>query len=238
MPEALSLLKALNHFGSEKKLEMKFTFPTKLTYFNSENISPVDTFKKLKEVANFFGKIIGAGILCDNFSLKTPLFCILVVNLLTYLGINFQNIYVNRKNFELLVFCVVTLGMGFQGVIKLYTFVWHRTKMLKLFDLAESFYKSSSDEKFQQIIEKWVLLSCHVGFFIVTLFTVSAIVILVYPLIVYSIIGVRVHHFGFLIPGINAESWFGYCLNFVHHSFQTYCVISSLIATCVSLLKR
>jgi hypothetical protein len=231
--ESASFYGDFNLVGREKSA-MKFKLPTKSTYFKTEKLSALQIFQKMFGVGNFVGKLIGTNIIDSDFTVKNPLFALLIVDMITYLAINFQNIYAFRENFEKVVFCVVTLGMGFQGAAKLYSFIWHREKILKLKAMAESFHESSMDVKAQLSFEKWALICCHIGCFVVLVFNAIAVLVFLYPIIVYLIFGLRILHFGFVIPGIDSERTFGYCINFAHQALQIYIVINAVIESCVS----
>lgn len=81
------------------------------------------------------------------------------------------------------------------------------------------------EEKFK----KWLIISCHVIFGLTILFLGAALLIFIYPAIVYIITGERTLHFGFILPVIDPDTITGYSLNFLHHTFQIYITIIALL---------
>jgi hypothetical protein len=94
----------------------KVKIPTKMTYFKSESFSSTEMFHKIIEIVDFVASFIGCNILSTNFSFKNFMLIALFVDLVTYLAISFQNIYAFRDDFVRQIFCVATLGMGFQAL--------------------------------------------------------------------------------------------------------------------------
>lgn len=155
--------------------------PTKKFYFKSEAISPIEMFHRNIEFANNFGKFIGSHIFSQNFSLINPVLIIMLIDLVTYLFISFQNIYAFWGDFVRVIFCVVTLGMGFQCCIKLYTFIFEREQIKKLAILTESFHENASCAKASQSFEKWILTFCRVASFMAILFYSCGFIVFFLP---------------------------------------------------------
>ena len=205
--------------------------PTKKHYFKTEAFSSIEMFHKAIEFVNFFGRALGCNIFSNNFSIFNPMMLVSMIDLSTYLLISFQNIYAFRDDFVRVVFCIVTLGMGFQCVNKVYTFIIDRKQTLKLALLIESFHETASCEKASKSFEKWILIFCHVESFGLVLFFGCGFLVFCYPIIYYLITWKKILHFGFIIPGIDWTTLHGYSLNFLHHSFQIYCVINAVFMT-------
>jgi hypothetical protein len=209
----------------------KVKIPSKATYFKSETVSSTEMFEKLIKAVNFIASFIGCHTMSPHFSFKNFMLIALFVDLVTYLAISFQNIYAFRDDFERQIFCVATLGMGFQGAIKLYTFVFNRENILKLAELAENFHKSSNDVKAVKSFEKWMLTFCHVGSLFAVAYFGCGFLVFCYPMIFYLIFGKKILHFGFVIPGTDSETLIGYSVNFAHQTFQIYVVIIAVSVT-------
>ena len=210
---------------------LKVKKPTKSFFFKS-NEQADEMFKKsLKITFGTFCRLIGCDIFSDKFTVHTFLFYGLVIDLISYLIISFQNIYSFRNDFIRSTFCVVTLGMGFQGAIKLYTFIFHRSDMLKYYDLTVLFQQSVQNFKIKNTLENSVLNSCIAALILIPMYLVCAILVFIYPIVYYMIISEKILHFGFILPFIDAESHLGYLLNFFYHSLQIFIVINATISS-------
>ena len=208
----------------------RIKMPTKETYFKN-NESSVKMFQKTIEAVNFCGGLIGCNIHTPNYTVHCTLFYILFLDLITYLSINFYSVYFFRNDFVLTTFCLVTLGMGFQGAIKLYVFIFHRVDMLKICKKIENVHKSATNKKIKHVLEQNVIYSCIAGSILIPLYIMSGILMFIYPIMYYIIFGEKTLHFGFLLPFIDWKSYLGYTLNFMHQTLQICIVMSAWLFT-------
>ncbi|CAO1305632.1 unnamed protein product [Diamesa serratosioi] len=203
---------------------------TKESYFKN-NESSVKMFQQTIKKVNFCGSLIGCNIHTPNYTIHCVLFYILMLDLFTYLSINFYNVYLFRNDFVLSTFCLVTLGMGFQGAIKLYVFIFHRFDMLKICSRIEKIHKSATNEKIKNVLEQNVIYTCIAGSILIPLYSMSGVLMFIYPIIYYMVFGEKILHFGFLLPFIDWQSHLGYSLNFMHHTLQICIVMSAWLFT-------
>lgn len=203
--------------------------PSKKFYFASDSMTSIEMCRKSLKVASFFGGFIGCDIYNPNFTRTNILFIILIIDLIFYLSISIYNIYLFRDDFVRMIFCIATLGMGFQGIAKLYAFIIRRNDVLKLSSMAESFHQNSKNLKNKNSFENAILNFAHVASFLTIIFILCGVAIIICPGIIYLITNKRVLHFGFILPWIDPESIHGYILNFLYQSLQTYIVIINLI---------
>ncbi|CAO1360022.1 unnamed protein product [Diamesa hyperborea] len=199
-------------------------------YFKN-NESSVKMFQKTIETVNYCGGLIGCNIHTPNYTVHCVLFYILLLDLVTYLSVNFYSVYIFRNDFVSSTFCVVTLGMGFQGAIKLYTFIFHRSDMLKICSKIENIHKSATNTKIKNVLEQNVIYTCMAGSFLIPLYTMSGILMFIYPIAYYALYGEIILHFGFLLPFIDWKSYLGYILNFMHQTLQICIVMSAWLFT-------
>jgi hypothetical protein len=210
---------------------LKFKLPTKITYFKSDKLSSLEMLKEVYHAINNVARLFGAHVLTENYSPTNPMMSLCIVDIIVYHLVSFQNIYAFRDDFARCIFCVVTLGMGFQSAIKMYTFIWHRKKTVELIHMSESFHESSDDRKTRERFEHWILICCHVGVFFAITFYGCALLIFSYPFVVRLFTGEWILHFGFIIPGIDWQTLHGYLLNFSFQTFQIQAVINALFSS-------
>ena len=192
-----------------------------------------EIYSQIVNTINWQLRFIGCHIFSTDFSYLNPWLLVLILDFITYVPINIYDVYLFRDDFIRDMFCLVTLGNGFQGGIKLYTFVLQRNNLLEIFSTAEEFIVDMENrdcsEKFK--FKKWLIISCHVIFGLSALFLFAGVLILIYPAIVYILIGERTLHFGFILPAIDPDSIVGYTLNFMHHTLQIYITIFALFTS-------
>ena len=205
--------------------------PTKSFFFKAHEKADEMFRKSLKKTVAPFFRCVGWNIFSTNFTVHTFIFYGLFFDIVSYFIINFYNIYLFREDFIRSTFCVVTLGMGFQGAIKLYTFVFRRSDMLRLHDLIVIFQQSVTSLEIQKALENSVINSCSAALFLIPAYIISATLMFIYPIVYYIIYDEKILHFGFILPFIDEHSQFGYALNFFHHSLQIFLVVNVLVAS-------
>lgn len=208
---------------------IKFTLPTKITYFKSEKLTPAQMFDKTSCWLNTIARLTGCHVLSPCFSYTNLVLMILSVDVITYYAITFQNIYELREDFVRTMLCVVTLGMGSQIIVIYYTFILDRKRIKKLFELAKSFHESANSEKASKTFERWILNSCHLGYLTASLYQACGVIVFFYPIVYYWFTGQKILHFGFVLPGFDWETPIGYSINFAHHTLQTYVVVNNIL---------
>jgi odorant receptor len=190
-------------------------------------------FNKIKDAISYVASFVGCHSVTPDYKIFNPIFCLLVIDLVTYLAISFENIYAFSEDFERQVFCVVTLGMGFQGTMQIYTFVFDKKRISELFKQAEAFHKSSQNPKTVEAFEKWMMIAAHVTAFFFVAYLICASLMFSYPAIFYLIVGKKVLHFGFVFPDTDPETLQGYTINFMFHTVQFYAVpVALFVTTC------
>ena len=205
--------------------------PTKCFFFKAHEKADEMFGKSLEKTVTPFFQCIGWDIFSTKFTVYSLFFCAVIFDMITYLIISIYNIYLFREDFIRSTFCVVTLGMGFQGSIKLYTFVFRRPDMLQLYDLIVLFQQSVHSCKIHNALENSVINSCTAALILIPTYMVCAFMVFIYPLVYYIIYDEKILHFGFILPFIDEHSQFGYALNFFHHSLQIFLVVNVLVAS-------
>ena len=198
--------------------------PSKKVYFGSEKITTIEMFNQSISNANKLLNLIGCGVFAVDWKMLNPMFIAINVDLIAYLTVSFQNIYAFRNDFVPLIFCTVTLGMGFQSIAKLYTFVFSRDNTLQIISYIENFIVSFEVCSKNSRFEFWIMMYTHLSYAGVILFLLCALLIFSYPMIYYLVFHEVILHFGFIIPGTDWKTIPGYILNFLFHTFQIYCV--------------
>jgi odorant receptor len=203
-----------------------------------ETFSSEEMFNIYLQFMNKTLRFVGVHINSRDFSYFNTVLILIFIDLITYLPINFYNIYMNRDDFIREMFCVVTIANGFEGAVKLYSFIGDRMKILRLTDMCVEFHSKvkSSQEHSEEFI-KWMKISGMVFFALLVSFSTTGVLIFFYPLIYFIIFKKTTLHFGFVIPGIDPETVFGYMLNFAYHSMQLFIVLVSVYGTtCIVML--
>jgi hypothetical protein len=81
------------------------------TIFYSEKMNLSQMIDKSMNLAENIPKIIGINVFDENHNYFNLLFVILLLDIVSYLGISFYDIYLFREDLVRVTFCIVTLGM-------------------------------------------------------------------------------------------------------------------------------
>jgi hypothetical protein len=211
---------------------MKLKLPSKSTYFKSEKLSPLEMFKKIVIAVNFLARFVGCDVYTSNFSPLKLRFILCLVNCLTFVAMSFYDIFLFRDDLVRSCFCMISLGLGLQGVMKVQTFVFSRQKIFELKDRCETFLVNFNTKATSEMFESWLMISCHVGILLFIMISALSVLFLIHPIIFFFITGEKILHAGFELPGIDWHEPFGYALNFVYDCSLIYTFVFAFVATC------
>ena len=193
----------------------KFRIPNKSTYFSSDLITHLQMVDEIMEFALKWGRLIGAGLLDQDYKTANKTIIFVVLLLILTCTINIYDIYLFREDVIRCVFCLLTFSAGIQSFAKCYTFLWMRNNILNLRKQSEKFHEHFSSLKSSKIFEEKFMIAAHVIAGLSVLYITAFILIAIYPIIFYFIMNERILHFGIELPLIDwKNSWIGYGINF------------------------
>lgn len=115
----------------------------------------------------------------------------------------------------------------------MYTFVFHRKKNIDIVERLEKFLSNFNTKEANETFEKWLMITSHIGLFSTIMFGFCTILIFIYPIIFYFIIGEKILHFGFELPWVDWKTLPGYALNFAYCGTLSFLYIIGQIAAVV-----
>lgn len=218
---------------------MKVKIPTKSTYFKDESLSNLEMFRRIVAYVNLLAGRCGCNIFSIDFTFNSLCFYVAFGNVISCFIITFYDFILFREDLVRICFLMLTLGVGVQGLSKLYTFAYYRSNILDLVARTEKFLTNYNTRSANEIFEKWLLIICHVGLAITMLIGLCSFLIVIYPLIFYAFMNERILHFGLELPWIDWTSILGYMANFIYASSLVYLYVFGFISSCflsISLL--
>lgn len=214
-----------------KSFKKVFKIPTKETYFSSASITHFQMYEELLDKSMIPARYLGANIF-DKSHKKLNLLIISMFSLVvgTFV-INIYDIYKFRKDLVRDAFCILTFTAAFQSYAKLYTFLFLKENCVELENKGRKFHENFKSEKSSEIFEKWMLRAAHVGLVLTIMYSIAAVLIIIYPAIFYFLFNEKVLHFGIEIPFLDWQnSWIAYGINYIHQSICLICFILSSIS--------
>lgn len=220
-----------------KSKMVQFKLPSKATYFASDSLSPLDMFKKILESLSKLAELLGANIFSEDFTPCNPLFIFSLASLFSYIGMALYELHMFAGDLFRVCFLFVSLSVAIQSCCKIYVFVVQRDRILDLIKRIEKFIANFNTEKANQIMEKWLMISAHIGVALVVTLVGSMVLLFIYPLIFYSFTREKILHFGFELPFIDWHTNIGYTLNFFYSGFVLYLfVVGAFLTTFFSTM--
>lgn len=192
--------------------------PKKSTYFSSNSISHVQMQNELFDYVMQPTKVFGGELFDKGYTMVNTKMILLIILCSSTVILNAYDIYAFSDDMARCVFCLLTFSAGIQSFSKLYCFIWRREDIHDLRQRTEGAYKRLRSHKSSESFENKLMQATHVVAGLTLLYIATYILISIYPIILYYILGKRILHFGIEIPFVDwKESYFGYALNFTHH---------------------
>jgi hypothetical protein len=233
--QSVSIVKVSFKLSSKNQLfkMVKLEIPKKSTYFSSGKLSPLEMFKNIIERTNFITTFVGFDVFTPSYTPFNRRFILSFVNCLAFIAISLYDIFIFRTDLVRVCFILVTLGFGFQGISKISTFVFSRSKIVDLRDRCERFLTNFNTKETNEMFESWLMISCHIGVSQFALFFACACLFLIYPIIYYLICGEKILHAGNELPLIDWHtSSLGYAANFLYDISLIYLAFFTYVGTC------
>lgn len=193
----------------------QFKLPSKATYFSADSVSNLDMFRKIIGFINALTLSIGVDVITENvfpIDIKFLRPCLLGI---VYLAVVLFELFMFFGDLFRVCFVFVSLSVLIQSGFKVYVFLFKRNKVIDLISRVESFITNCNTDRANKIMEKWLLISAHIGLALVVIYGTGSFLLLIYPVIYYLFSGELILHFGFEIPFIDWHTSFGYSLNFL-----------------------
>ncbi|EDS30726.1 conserved hypothetical protein [Culex quinquefasciatus] len=189
-------------------------------FFQHSYRNPSEFYDSLIVFPNMVAKITGMDIFSEGYRVISWSLFSVVVLLTVYVYTSVVTASEVWGSTEDLIFCFVTAGIGLQGLGKLYTFVaWMHQYNKELFrkECNPTVRKMLMDSVFLLSVIVKTMLVCYVS---------TSILLDVAPLLFSIQTGEKILPFGFYIPFLDRNEWFGYFCNYAMHVCNTVYVSS------------
>lgn len=216
---------------------LRLKLPEKSSYFSSNSASHQQMQRSIFEYVSKILKPIGCAYFDHNYSmLNIKFFNTCFLWTFTFL-LHIYDIWMFREDISRCIFCLLTWSAEFQTLAKLYTFVFHRKDINDLRKRTEKFHESLVSTKTSGIYEEKYMQAAHVCVMLTIVYLAAFVLISVYPILLYLIIGKRFLHFGVELPFVDWEySYAGYASNLFYIILITSMFFAGSIATLCTVI--
>lgn len=108
----------------------------------------------------------------------------------------------------------------------MYTFVHRRQEINEILFAFKNVHKTmSKNGKIKEKLKNVIMNCCLFKYLTIGIYAFSCTVCFLYPFGYYLIFGVRVNHFGYVVPGVDFTRGLGYIINFCQHTIDIIFVV-------------
>ncbi|KAL9704980.1 hypothetical protein quinque_008498 [Culex quinquefasciatus] len=114
---------------------------SKKQLFQHSYKDPSEYFASLLVLPNKITGVAGLDVLSPDFKRFTPNLIGLVLTYVMFAGVSFSTIVEVRDDVDDLIYCLVTLGMGMQGLMKIFTFLLARDELVWIQEYSKRLFR-------------------------------------------------------------------------------------------------
>ncbi|XP_038114055.1 odorant receptor 30a isoform X2 [Culex quinquefasciatus] len=177
---------------------------------------PSEYFASLLVLPNKIAGVAGLDVLSPDFKRFTPNLIGLVLTYVMFAGVSFSTIVEVRDDVDDLIYCLVTLGMGMQGLMKIFTFLLARDELVWIQEYSKRLFREEGIAH-KCLIMNNILLMNVVTKLILVFYAFTTVFMLVAPMFITLTTDHKLLTFGFWLPFVDRFSWLGYGCNLVMH---------------------
>uniref|UniRef100_A0A336M437 Odorant receptor n=1 Tax=Culicoides sonorensis TaxID=179676 RepID=A0A336M437_CULSO len=194
-------------------------------------MTALDRLKATKKRINYILKIVGFGVLSDDFKFNFITY-FSIFDCVTYMCINAYDIKFFKDDLIRVCFCLVTWSFGYQCTMRIIVFMFRDHEIRNLYEQVHIFVRKYQGQiKSEAIVNKFARYIDIQTKFIAILYGNCCILTIIYPGLVYMLTKEKILPFGFIIPGISDTTQLGFILNYIHHIIQAVMTTAGLTAS-------
>lgn len=197
----------------------------KFQIFQHHYRNPLEFYQSLIESSTAMASVSGLGVLSKDFKIYNfNLICLNVV-FVVYTIVCVSTLYEIHEDFDDLVYCLVTVGIGLQGVMKMLTFVIYRKELVWTQEYTKSLYREEGKTHRNLLMNNLSILNVLTKLIATSYATLSTLMVGT-SFVLTILTGKKTLTFGFWIPFLDRNSWLGYLCNFVLQFCMTVFITS------------
>ncbi|KAM7348612.1 odorant receptor 67d-like isoform 1-T1 [Cochliomyia hominivorax] len=194
--------------------------------------SPSENFELLTRFIRLPAFICGLDLLNPNYKMTWNTYSLftLVASYFVFVFLTIATTY--KDDWTIILRATVTLGSGFQGVSKIFSFVTKQKLIVELFELLNGIYRNYEQmgDKYTKAL-KHSMEKAEQGLVLFTIFYIVGIMGMIsLPFISYAFTGSRFLVIEFLVPGLDVNTEFGYLVTLIFQSILVVCTAFGLYA--------
>ncbi|KAL9704979.1 hypothetical protein quinque_008497 [Culex quinquefasciatus] len=206
-------------------------------FFKTSYADPSEFYDSLIVAPSRIAKVTGINVLSKDYKVFTFRLFTVFVGMVIYFYTSFVTAYQVRRSTEELIFCLVTIGIGFQVPTKVFTCVIYRKEMVWIHQYARDLYDQECSPRTKTKLMSDIFLVSVIVKVMLLCYAFTSISLILAPLLYTMQTGEKTLPFGFYIPQLDRDTWFGYFCNYAMQIYLTAYVSSLDMGTdCIYMM--
>lgn len=206
-------------------------------FLKTSYADPSEFYDSLIVAPSRIAKVTGINVLSKDYKVYTFRLFTVFVGMVIYFYTSFVTAYQVRHSTEELIFCLVTIGIGFQVPTKVFTCVIYRKEMVWIHQYARDLYHQECSPRTKTKLMSDIFLVSVIVKVMLLCYAFTSISLILVPLLYTIQSGEKTLPFGFYIPQLDRDTWFGYFCNYAIQIYLTTYVSSLDMGTdCIYMM--
>ncbi|XP_039432284.1 uncharacterized protein LOC120414992 [Culex pipiens pallens] len=177
-------------------------------------MEPAEFYTSMLVIPNKIAAIVGLDVFSKDYKTVSANLMGLISIYVLFAYVSVCTVVEVRHDVNDLIYCLVTVGIGLQGVMKIYTFLRYRKDLVWIQDYCKALYKEEGETHRAVLLDDITIMNVLTKI-ILGFYGFTSVFMLLAPMIKTYVTGHKYLTFGFWLPYIDRFSWLGYFCNFV-----------------------
>ncbi|KAL9703900.1 hypothetical protein quinque_007418 [Culex quinquefasciatus] len=187
---------------------------SQLKVFRHSYKDPLEFYNHVLVMPNHVASITGLDVLRTDYKKSSFNFVGLILVILLFFYVTFFTVYEMRHHVEDLIYCLVTIGICLQVVMKIYTHLYYRDDLLWIQQYTKELFQEETAAH-KSVLMGYIEVLNVIAKAVLLAYGSCSCTMLTVPIVFTLLSGHKTLTFGFWLPFIDRFSWHGWILNMV-----------------------
>uniref|UniRef100_A0A1S4JE29 Odorant receptor n=2 Tax=Culex quinquefasciatus TaxID=7176 RepID=A0A1S4JE29_CULQU len=188
-------------------------------------MEPSEFYTSMLVIPNKIAAIVGLDVFSKDYKTVSANLMGLISIYVLFAYVSVCTVVEVRHDVNDLIYCLVTVGIGLQGVMKIFTFLRYRKDLVWIQDYSKALYKEEGETHRAVLMDDITIMNVLTKI-ILGFYGFTSVFMLLAPMIKTYLTGHKYLTFGFWLPYIDRFSWLGYFCNFVMQFIMSVVITS------------
>lgn len=198
---------------------------SQLKVFRHSYKDPLEFYNHVLVMPNHVASITGLDVLRTDYKKSSFNFVGLILVILLFFYVTFFTVYEMRHHVEDLIYCLVTIGICLQVVMKIYTHLYYRDDLLWIQEYTKELFQEETAAH-KSVLMGYIEVLNVIAKAVLLAYGSCSCTMLTVPIVFTLLSGHKTLTFGFWLPFIDRFSWHGWILNMVMQIVMSIVIVS------------